>query len=347
MNLDQFDLNLLVALDALLTEKNVTHAGIRIHLSQSAMSGALARLRDFFHDELLVPVGRRMVLTPLAQSLVKPVRSILLQVQATVATKPRFDPTTSKRHFSLGLSDYMAVVFMAGALQDIQRQAPNITFDLRPATVRNREALESGTLDFFIGPDVFSSESHPRMVLLEDSHTCIAWARNSRIGDKISLEDYLNLGHVTVHIGEGQSPNFDERFLRPLNYKRKVEVVTHSFSIVPYLVVGTNRIGTVTTRLAVKYAQFLPLKLVPVPVELPPMVEVLQWHKHRDQDPAYIWFRETLKEAAARLPGPPGTVPEKIAAPAPSSARSSRKRPALVPPREIASGGSPKPPAFK
>ncbi len=341
MNLDQFDLNLLVALDALLTEKNVTHAGMRVHLSQSAMSGALARLRDFFHDELLVPVGRRMVLTPLAQSLVKPVRSILLQVQATVATKPRFDPTTSKRHFSVALSDYMAVIFLAGALQEIQRQAPNITFDLRPATIRNREALESGTLDFFIGPDVFSSEAHPRMVLLEDSHTCIAWARNSRVGDKISLEDYLNLGHVTVHIGEG--PNFDERILRPLNYKRKVEVVTHSFSIVPYLVVGTNRIGTVTTRLAVKYAQFLPLKLVPVPVQLPPMVEVLQWHKHRDQDAAYIWFRDTLKEAAARLPDSPGIVPGKDA----TAARGSRKRPALAPLPEIASGVAPKPPACK
>ena len=345
MNLDQFDLNLLVALDALLTEKNVTHAGIRVHLSQSAMSGALARLRDFFHDELLVPVGRRMVLTPLAQSLVKPVRSILLQVQATVATKPRFDPSTSKRHFSLGLSDYMAVVFMAGALRDIQAQAPNITFNLRPSTDRAREALENGTLDFFIAPDVFASEAHPTMALLEDTHTCIAWSGNPRVGSRLSLEEYLSLGHVAVHIGEGQVPNFDERFLRPLNYKRRIEVVTHSFDIVPHLVAGTNRIATVTTRLAVKYAQILPLKLVPVPVEFPRMVEVLQWHKHRDQDPAYIWFRETLREAAARLPGAPATVSEKVAAP--TLARSSRKRPALSPPPEIASGVPPKAPAFK
>ena len=86
LNLYRFDLNLLVTLDALLAEKNVTRAGMRMNLSQSAMSGALARLRDFFQDELLVPMGRKMVLTPLAEDLVQPVRDVLLQIQATVAT---------------------------------------------------------------------------------------------------------------------------------------------------------------------------------------------------------------------------------------------------------------------
>ena len=90
MKLSQFDLNLLVALDALLTEKNVTHAGMRIHLSQSATSAALARLRSFFQDQLLVPVGGKMVLTPVAQGLVKPVRNLLLQAQATIATETSF-----------------------------------------------------------------------------------------------------------------------------------------------------------------------------------------------------------------------------------------------------------------
>jgi DNA-binding transcriptional LysR family regulator len=103
VDLHRFDLNLLVTLDALLTEKNVTRAGQRMHLSQSAMSGALARLRDFFQDELLVPMGRSMVMTPLAEDLVQPVGDILLQVQATIATKPRFDPATSARHFSIAV----------------------------------------------------------------------------------------------------------------------------------------------------------------------------------------------------------------------------------------------------
>ena len=112
MNLHLFDLNLLVTLDALLAEKNVTRAGMRMNLSQSAMSGALARLRDFFQDELLVPMGRKMVLTPLAEDLVQPVRDVLLQIQATVATKPHFEPATSTRHFTLAVSDYVTSVLM-------------------------------------------------------------------------------------------------------------------------------------------------------------------------------------------------------------------------------------------
>lgn len=92
MKLSQFDLDLLVTLDALLTEKNVTRAGMRIHLSQFATSAALARLRNFFQDQLLVPVGGKMVPTPVAQGLVKPVRDLLLQAQATIATQARFDP---------------------------------------------------------------------------------------------------------------------------------------------------------------------------------------------------------------------------------------------------------------
>ena len=100
MDLHRFDLNLLVTLDALLTEKNVTRAGLRMNLSQSAMSGGLARLREFFQDELLVSMGRQMMLTPLARDLVQPVRDVLLQVQATIITKPRFEAATSTRHFS-------------------------------------------------------------------------------------------------------------------------------------------------------------------------------------------------------------------------------------------------------
>ena len=113
------------------------------------------------------------------------------------------------------------------------------------------------------------------------------------------------MGHVAIHVGEGPGPNFDELFLRRLKYKRRAEVVAHSFDVVPHLVVGTNRIATVGTRLAKKYAQFLPLKLIPLPIEVPPMTEVLQWHKYHDQDPAYIWLRGVLKDNAAKLLGNP------------------------------------------
>src|SRR5688572_32613108 len=98
MDLHLFDLNLLVALDALLSERNVTRAGNRLNLSQSAMSGALARLRHYFHDELLVPVGRQMALTPVADGIVEPVSDIIVQVRGTLCSKPQFDPSPRTRH---------------------------------------------------------------------------------------------------------------------------------------------------------------------------------------------------------------------------------------------------------
>ncbi|HXX01286.1 MAG TPA: LysR family transcriptional regulator [Candidatus Acidoferrales bacterium] len=305
MKLSQFDLNLLVALDALLTEKNVTRAGMRIHLSQSATSAALARLRNSFQDQLLVRVGGKMVLTPMAQSLVKPVRNLLLQAQATIATQARFEPATTRRRFSVAVSDYATTVFMADALKNLQHLAPHLTFELVPTSERAVEALEAGALDFLIAPEVFASKTHPKMPLFEDTHTVIAWTRNRSVRSKLSLDEYLSLGHVAVHVGEGAGPNFDELFLRRLKYKRRAEVIAHSFDVVPHLVVGTNRIATVATRLARKYARFMPLKLVPLPVHVPPMTEVLQWHKFHDRDTAYVWLRGVLIDQAARLLGPP------------------------------------------
>jgi LysR family nod box-dependent transcriptional activator len=301
MNLQRFDLNLLVALDALLTEKNVTRAGRRMNLSQSAMSGALARLRGFFQDELLVPVGRRMVLTPLADDLVQPLRDVLLQVHGTITTKPRFDPASSERRFSIAVSDYVTSVLIIDLLRHVKAEAPTITFELRTVGQRAGEDLERGDLDFLIAPEEYLVPVHPTELVFEDTHTCIAWAKNPHVGSSISLDQYLELGHVIVRVGE--SGNHDERVLRRLNHRRIVEVVTPTFDLAPQLVVGTDRIATVPTRLACKYAKFLPLKLLPLPVDISPIHEKLQWHRAHSQDPANTWLRTQLKEAVARVSG--------------------------------------------
>lgn len=301
MDLHRFDLNLLVTLDALLTEKNVTRAGLRMNLSQSAMSGGLARLREFFRDELLVPVGRQMVLTPLAQDLVQPVRDVLLQVQQTIVTKPRFEAATSTRHFSIAVSDYVTSVLMVEVLQAIQSQSRSITFELRPVGRRATEDLESGDLDFLIAPELYASSAHPKETLFEDTHLCVAWAGNRAIGTTISVEQYLALGHVIVHVGELGSANYDERMLRAVNCRRNVEVVTASFDLAPQLVIGTERITTVPTRLARKYADLLPIMLLRVPIDIPPIVEVLQWHRAHDRDPAHLWLRSQLRAGVVQL----------------------------------------------
>lgn len=298
MDLPSFDLNLLVALDALLSERNVTQAGMRLNLSQSSMSGALARLRSYFQDELLVPSGRRMVLTPLAETLVEPVRDLLLQARQTLGTKPRFDPATATRHISIAVSDYTIEILMLDVLRRAQALAPFITFRLQPIGNRASEALDAGELDFLIAPMHLSS-AHPTEVLFEDTWTCIAWTGNHRIGESLSVDHYLSLGHVVVQIGENIMA--DEHALRRFNYRRRVEVSAPSFNLAPQLVVGTERIATVKTRLALKSQSVLPIRLLPLPFDIAPVVESLQWHSVRDHDPSTKWFRGLLQEAIAEL----------------------------------------------
>ena len=302
MDLHLFDLNLLVALDALLRECNVTQAGNRLNLSQPAMSGALARLRGHFQDELLVSVGRRMVRTPLGDALVEPVRDVLLQVRGTLESRSGFDPATSTRHLKIAASDYVIDILMADALRRVRCEAPHITFDLRPLGPRADEALDNADLDFLIAPPSAEFEAHASEVLFEDTFTCVVWSGNSAIGATMSPEEYLNLGHVVVNVGEHPVGNIDETYLRKNKRRRRVEISTPSFFLAPQVVVGTDRIATITTRLARKYAAILPIKLVPLPIEIPVLVEVLHWHRAHNQDPAHLWFRQVLKTAVAALP---------------------------------------------
>src|SRR5580658_4117480 len=119
MRYNKLDLNLLVALRAILRERNVTKAGQSVHITQSAMSGILGRLRDFFDDPLIVPVGRKMELTPLAQSLLDPVSDLLLRIDATITARPEFVPATTRRHFSLVASDYVISVLLIDLIQRV------------------------------------------------------------------------------------------------------------------------------------------------------------------------------------------------------------------------------------
>jgi len=147
-------------------------------------------------------MGRKMVLTPLAEDLVQPVRDVL-QVQATIATKPHFEPSTSTRHFSIAVSDCVTSVLMVDFLRDILCQAPSATFELRPVGRRAAEDLESGKLNFLIAPESYVPTVHPKEVLFEDTHTCVAWSRNRKVGTTIvALNDILKRT-VYRHDGEG------------------------------------------------------------------------------------------------------------------------------------------------
>jgi DNA-binding transcriptional LysR family regulator len=166
------------------------------------------------------------------------------------------------------------------------------------------DLLDRGEADLMIMPKQYLSESHPSETLFADDFVCVAWADNQELrGRNISMRNYLRLGHVVVRFGEHQEvPAFEEKFMEHFSGARRIEVVTTGFTLVPQLVVGTTRIATVHRRLAQFYAKQLPLKILKPPVEIPPVVESMQWHAIRDGDPGLRWLRRILRSACAEHP---------------------------------------------
>lgn len=306
MNFKGLDLNLLVVLDALLSEKSTTRAGEKIHLSQSAVSGALARLRYFFGDDLLVPVGNKMALTPLAEELSRPVREALSAIDTVVKKDAVFNPATTNRRFRIMLSDYAAMVLMTNALPHLQSLAPGIGFELLSNSEFPANSIERDEVDLLLIAKQFTSANEPSEELFSDDHSCVVWAGNQRCGETITLKEYLELGHVVARFGRQQQISADEQFLSQMGVNRRVELVVMSFNMLPQMVVNTDRVATVHSRLARLYAQWLPIRILPPPIEIPRLVEVMCWNRLRERDRGILWLRKALKEAVEE---PVATVP--------------------------------------
>jgi DNA-binding transcriptional LysR family regulator len=301
MRLNDLDLNQLVSLDALLREQSVSRAAEDVFLSQPAMSSALRRLRETFQDELLVVVGRKMVLTPLATDLVKPVRDILLQIRAVTSTRRTFNPAELHRTITFVASDYAWTVFMPEVLIRAKNEAPHLKVRLRPIEYNWAELLENGTVDFALIADAAHSSNCPAEPIFEDTMCCIAWSKNRDIGDRVSIEQYSQMGHAVVEFSCGRLPLKDERLLKEAGYSRNVEVSAPDFNALPHFVVGTERIASMPCRLAKFYAKHLPLKIFPFPIEVPALVQTLTYHKYQELDRGSTWFRDLLKSVGKEM----------------------------------------------
>ncbi len=300
MRFNKLDLNLLVALDALLSERSISRAAERVHLSQSAMSNALARLREYFDDELLVQVGRKMEPTPRAESLTDAVRDVLVRVEATISTQPAFVPAGSTREFRLLVSDYTMTTLMPHVLSRIYALAPNIRIHLRPQVAHPERALERADADLLIIPHEYCSTEHPAQTLLEEQFCCVLWNESPLADAPLTRETYLGAGHVVVLPGMGQ-PALEDWFVQRLGVSRRVEVTTYSFAASTQLVVGTQRIATVHRRLAMQARRHEPIVTRDVPLHMPVMHQTIQWHKHRTTDAGLAWLRTQLLEAVAQM----------------------------------------------
>ncbi|MCW5297710.1 LysR family transcriptional regulator [Herbaspirillum lusitanum] len=314
MRFNKLDLNQLVVLDALLSTLSVSKSAERLFLSQPATSCALARLREYFEDDLLVSVGKTNALTPLGSSLIKPVRDVLLQVQTITRARPSFDPSTSTRKFTIESSDYVINIFLSEVIRRASVLAPMMEFDLRSISPQTPNNLENGDAEILIIPHYATVQGHPKEELFEDKFSCLVCA-NGVFKDKeeLTTDEYFDANHISVEWGGGRRITFDTRVISASNKHRKQTIVAPSFSLVPELLVGTNMIATLPHRLATKIAKQFPLKLLPCPADIPHFTENVQWHKFRDNDPSVLWLRQLFQETAATIIG--GDIkPEKIPA---------------------------------
>ncbi len=300
MNLNRLDLNLLVALDHLLAERSVTRAAVLLSISQPAMSGALTRLREHFDDALLHRAGREMALTPFAASLAPRVRALLHEVGELVRCRPHFDPATSDRTFTVVGSDYAHSVLLPMVAQTVTRLAPRVTLLNQGRSADHESRFTRGMIDAFVVPRTMMLPNHPTMALFDDHYVLVACAGNRAIGEHVTLEQYMGMRHaIRKTATDTGGLTREELRLMELGMRRDVALTVPTFEMLAKVVVGTTLIAGMQRRLADIAARSCPIRIVPHPVDIPPLELILQWPAARQDDAGLAWLKEVFRAAAA------------------------------------------------
>jgi DNA-binding transcriptional LysR family regulator len=292
MNLNSFDLNLLVALDALLLEANVSRAAMRIGLSQPAASHALQRLREVLGDPLLVRTGARMELTPRAQALRGPLAQALDQVRG-LFTPDDFDAARSERHFRLMMPDLAVELLMPPLMEKVTRLAPNVRLDVVPwrgPAIFTAEFARTIDLVISIG-DAFRGFHRQRLYTDSDA---LAVRRGHPAGSKLKKRDgFLNARHVAVVI-RGQSEDLIDTWLRAKGIKRRIALVVPGYIEALHVTARTDLVAFVPRRLIGALSKQLSLVSITPPID-PGIDEQFMFYPTRAQmDPGSIWLRNIM-----------------------------------------------------
>jgi DNA-binding transcriptional LysR family regulator len=299
VNIANLDLNLLVALRALLEERNVTRAGERIGLSQPATSAALARLRRHFSDELLVRRGNHYELTPLGHALRGPAANACSVMERLFSSRAHFRPETEERDFTLLASDYAVAVFGARLARELHRSAPGIRlhFESMPASIVSATESVLGAVDGALMLHGVIS-GYPTVELFRDTWVCLVDEGNDGVGEVLTMDDLARLPWA-VYRRPYDAPAAHQ--LGMLGLEPRVEVSAQSFQSLPDLVRGTRRVALVQRRLVDRPGQAAGLRVLDCPFSAAPVREALWWHPVHAQDAAHTWLRRTAAQVGAAL----------------------------------------------
>lgn len=297
MNMNTFDLNLLRVLDALLRERNVSRAAERLSLSQPAVSNALNRLRELLDDPLLVRVGRAMQPTPRALELEAPIRDALQRIGQSLAGGDTFDPARSRQRFTLALTDYVEALCMPHLLQRVGALAAGIGLTIQHLTpTLPAEALDKGNLDLVLGRFEELPARFQRRPWASETLRLLARRGHPQVDGGIDLETFLRQRHLWV--SGGQTKGMVDQWLASQGLKREIAYTTPNYLQAAHLVATTDLLTVLPTRLALYFAELLPLQVLELPFDVGQFHLELVYLAQRERDAALQWLIERIADSA-------------------------------------------------
>ncbi|MGY8860585.1 MAG: LysR family transcriptional regulator [Pseudomonadales bacterium] len=318
MKVNRIDLNLLVYLDALLRERNVTQAANQLNLSQPAMSNGLRRLRELFNDPLLVRTSEGMTPTERALELEPVVREVLSKIDQAVQPRGDFEAGTAQRVFRIMASDYAESTLFPSVLGKLRTLAPGLTLDIMTPSDVSFLDVERGKVDMVINRFDSMPQSFHQIHLWDDSFTCVLSPENPVLND-FTLENYLQANHVWVSktgmgVGVGVDPSDVQRLgwvdaaLNRLGKKRQIRVFTRHYQAAMTLAEQNDLIVTLPTRAAQLKLNNPRVVLREPPLEIPPLELKMAWSPLLQHNPANKWLRKLIVDTARELNGQQPTL---------------------------------------
>ena len=293
MDLHGIDLNLLVAFDALMAERNVTRAGIRIGRTQPAMSAALSRLRGLLGDELFIRSPNGLQPTPRALDLAEPLGYALSEIQRTLAFTQTFDPAVSTATFSVALSDHPIFKLLPVLLGALRQKAPGITLRIHNFVARDDaiSILDAGRADLTIGVPPTSTARILTRPLFEERFVCVLRRDHPAASGPLDLDTFLSLSHLLVS-PENERFGLVDAALASMGHKRRLAVTLANLYAAPLLIARSDLIATLMEGVVKASGHSHSLAITPCPIAIDPVPFVLAWHRRNDVHPAQRWFRD-------------------------------------------------------
>jgi len=299
------DIRLLNALIALVDEASVTKAAERVSMTQPRMSNALARLRELTGDPLLVRSGQRLVATGRAIEIAGGVRASLTSLHSALAQPEQFDPPTSTRGFVLAMSDYVSAMLLPGIMAELQAVAPRITIRIKAIEPQRIDQwLDEEECDIAFGALTHLNERLHASVLTHDEAVCIARKGLPGIEGTITIDQYLDTGHVLTSGTPTPVSTLEQMIDAALaedGRLRRIAARATSGYALAATVSQTDLLATLPKNSAQALAKCLPLQILPIPFHMTPFDVTMVWHERLHRDPGHLWLRRLMRGVARKV----------------------------------------------